>query len=342
MVGEAIGGVGRRQESSGLEEEALACGTGPEDRANEGETAAACGEEDPSTLVCTAGSRAATVASLGASGPPPPPDSLSTSTLPSMGSEALVSAYAASRARPVPPTSTAGTPPASSGQAPAGPIAPAPELPNALDLSCSLGIEGGPGSAAEAEAFGVSMHLGSDGASLEGSVLTMNGQQGDASGSLDLLSADAMLFRQGALYDAEAAVARGRLEYGDVSAQGALLDARSNVAVRGDDGSVGLHAGASYSLISGAVTVGDVTSLTLGTGIGGGARFGVGVRDRDGDGQPELCARGGFEAGVGVLVGVCAELTAPVGPEPTVADGAQGAGSADPEPAWGTGGRAGW
>ncbi|HOU90680.1 MAG TPA: hypothetical protein PLU22_06515, partial [Polyangiaceae bacterium] len=114
-MGDGVGGVGRRQESSGLEEEALACGTGPGDRANEAETAAACGEEDPSTLVCTAGSPATPAASSRASGPPPPPDSQSASTLPSMGSEALVSAYSASRARPVPPASTTSTPTAPSG-----------------------------------------------------------------------------------------------------------------------------------------------------------------------------------------------------------------------------------
>ncbi len=341
-MGDGVSGVGRRQESSVPEEEALACGTGPKDRASEAEAAAGRGEEDPATLACTASSAAAPAASSRAFGAPPPPDAPSAATLPSMGSRALVSTYSASRARSVPPTPPASTPPTPSGQATAGPIAPAPEPPSALDLSYSLGREGNPGSATEAEAFGVSMHLGSDGASFEGSALTMKGRQGGAPGSLELLSADAKLFRQGALYDADAAVARGSLEFGDVSAEAALLNARSHVAIRGDDGSVGLHAGASYSLVSGAVTIGDVTSLTLGASIGGGFDGGIGLRDRDGDGQPELCAHGNLEVGAGISVGVCAELTAPVGSEPTIADGAQGAGNADPEPAWGTGGRAAW
>jgi len=342
VVGEPVGGVGRRQESSVPEEGPLVCGTGPEDRASEAEAAAERGEEDPSALICSAAPAAAPAASSRASGLPPPADSQSALILPSMGSQALVSAYTATRARTVPPTPAAGAPPAPSGQATLGPSAPAPELPSALDLSISLGRQGQPGSAAEAEALRASIHLGSDGASLEGSALTLRGRQGGASGSLDVLAADAKLFRDGALYDAEAAVARGSLEYGGVSVQGTLLEARSHVAVRGDDGSVGLHAGASYSLISGSVTVGDVTSLTLGTGIGGGAEGGVGIRDRDGDGLAELCAHGDLQIGAGVSVGVCAELTAPVGPEPTTADGVQGAGNADPVSAWGTGGRAGW
>ena len=81
------------------------------------------------------------------------------------------------------------------------------------------------------------------------------------------------------------------------------------------DGSNGFNAAASADLVSiegtadfsafGGILEG---SLTAGGGIGVGGEVGVGFRDQDNDGKPELCARVGGKFGPGGTLGACLEL----------------------------------
>ena len=81
------------------------------------------------------------------------------------------------------------------------------------------------------------------------------------------------------------------------------------------DGSKGFNAAASADLVSiegtadfsafGGILEG---SLTAGGGIGVGGEVGVGFRDQDNDGKPELCARVGGKFGPGGTLGACLEL----------------------------------
>lgn len=87
---------------------------------------------------------------------------------------------------------------------------------------------------------------------------------------------------------------------------GELGTANAHAGIHNADGSTGLNAGAGAVAIAGEVTVsGKANSITLGAGWGVGGELSAGVRDKDGDGQPEVCFRVGAKF---ATVGACIEL----------------------------------
>jgi hypothetical protein len=126
----------------------------------------------------------------------------------------------------------------------------------------------------------------------------------DASGlELEAVSASGQI---GAQSEVQGAVARVGVT-GTLGAVGGDLGAaNAHAGVHNPDGSTGLNAGAGAVLIAGEVTVsGKANSLTLGAGWGVGGELSAGVRDKDGDGQPEVCFRVSAKI---VTVGACIEL----------------------------------
>ena len=128
--------------------------------------------------------------------------------------------------------------------------------------------------------------------------------------------------------DAQLAGARVSKSFGPVSAAGEALTARAYLKGQGDDGSTGLHAGLGLSAATATAvyTDGDGAEVTAGYSAGPGISAGVGLRDADRDGVPELCVSGSY----GVVVGVCSEGVEAVGSDPTVTEGASGTGGTAP------------
>ena len=138
------------------------------------------------------------------------------------------------------------------------------------------------------------------------SVSTQTGQQSSAEAALARVSIEGDKLTQADRKSVYAAT--GQLS-ADVVA-GKLHSGRYN-----SDGSEGFNAAASADLVSiegtadfsafGGILEG---SLTAGGGIGVGGEVGVGFRDQDNDGKPELCARVGGKFGPGGTLGACLEL----------------------------------
>ncbi|MCP3169630.1 hypothetical protein [Myxococcus qinghaiensis] len=87
--------------------------------------------------------------------------------------------------------------------------------------------------------------------------------------------------------------------------RGEIFTARANLGIRNSDGSVGINAGATATIVGGEVNLGHGgNSLTLGAAFGLGAEGSAGIRDVDHDGRIEQCARGSIGA---FTVGGCIE-----------------------------------
>lgn len=90
-----------------------------------------------------------------------------------------------------------------------------------------------------------------------------------------------------------------------VSTTWEAFSGRLGVGVDNRDGSCGLNAGGSVSLVGAELTAEySGNSLTLGGSLGQAAAGSIGLRDADGDGRPELCIR--LEGGPGIF-GACIE-----------------------------------
>jgi hypothetical protein len=126
----------------------------------------------------------------------------------------------------------------------------------------------------------------------------------DASGlELEALSASVQV---GAQHEAQA----GAVRVGFSGAKGAIAGeggtANAHIGIHNPDGSTGLNTGAGAVMVGGELTLGaNANSLTVGTGVGVGAEMSVGLRDKDGNGQPEVCFRLGVKF---ATVGACVEL----------------------------------
>jgi hypothetical protein len=126
----------------------------------------------------------------------------------------------------------------------------------------------------------------------------------DASGlELEAMSVSVQI---GAQHEAQA----GALRAGMVGSQGAIGaeagTANAHIGIYNPDGSTGLNTGVGAVMLAGEATVaGKANSVTLGTGIGVGAEGSIGLRDKDGNGQPEVCFRIGVKF---ATVGACIEL----------------------------------
>jgi hypothetical protein len=86
-----------------------------------------------------------------------------------------------------------------------------------------------------------------------------------------------------------------------------VFTARAAMGVHNADGSLGWNAGATAVAVGaeGTVQFGSASSLTAGASVGVGFEGSIGLRDADGDNQPELCGR----AVVGwATLGLCLEM----------------------------------
>lgn len=79
---------------------------------------------------------------------------------------------------------------------------------------------------------------------------------------------------------------------------------RVSRGIHNDDGSVGFNMGAQLTALGAEGTSGSVDSLTFGASAGVGAGGSFGVRDLDGDGEHELCAKVSYGP---LTVGGCVE-----------------------------------
>jgi hypothetical protein len=110
----------------------------------------------------------------------------------------------------------------------------------------------------------------------------------------------------GAQSEAQLAMARIGDPYGKVTGGVEVFTARAQLGIHNDDGSTGFNAGL------GATAVGAETTYTFDGGntltVGAAASLGIsgsiGLRDADGDGVDELCAR---YSGAIFTLGICAE-----------------------------------
>ncbi len=129
-----------------------------------------------------------------------------------------------------------------------------------------------------------------------------NGRVRDGSGVVDFGSVYAQRGVQN-----EAGATALRVEVGDDGSHIATkaFETEAHLGIHNPDGSRGVNAGATATLINAEVRVSDgANEATLGIGVGWGAEGSIGLRDADDDGHDELCAR----ATVGPLaVGACIE-----------------------------------
>lgn len=96
------------------------------------------------------------------------------------------------------------------------------------------------------------------------------------------------------------------------SVSGEAFTASAHVGIHNSDGSVGLHVGATATVVAVEATgAKSGSSSTMGLSAGRGAEAHVGVRDIDGDHKPEVC----FRVAMGpVIVGKCLEIPVVIKP----------------------------
>lgn len=110
----------------------------------------------------------------------------------------------------------------------------------------------------------------------------------------------------GAEHEAQATVLRVGFSDSHVAISGEAATVGAHVGIHNPDGSTGWNSGVGAVVVSAEGTVGDgANSVTVGTGVGIGAEGSVGVRDKDGNGKPEVCFRVGVKF---ATVGACVEL----------------------------------
>ncbi len=126
----------------------------------------------------------------------------------------------------------------------------------------------------------------------------------DASG-LELETATVSV-QVGAQSEAQGAVARASVSGAHGAISSDLGSANAHAGIHNADGSTGLNAGAGAVAIAGEATLaGKANSITVGAGYGIGAEGSIGVRDKDRNGQPEVCFRVGLKF---ATLGACVEL----------------------------------
>ena len=126
----------------------------------------------------------------------------------------------------------------------------------------------------------------------------------DASGlELEALSASVQV---GGQNEAQGAVARVAVSGSHGAIGGEAATANVHAGVHNPDGSTGVNAGAGAVWAAGEATIsGEANSVTIGAGIGVGGELSVGLRDKNGNGEPELCFRASLKF---ATVGACLEL----------------------------------
>jgi hypothetical protein len=185
-------------------------------------------------------------------------------------------------------------PPVPNAKAPATPAKPAvPQSTNNATRTSERELASGPYAAAGYSQGGHALHAGA---------ALVKGR--DASGlELEAVSVSGQI---GAQSEAQGAVGRVGVSGKLGGIGGDLATANAHAGIHNPDGSTGLNAGAGAVLIAGEVTLsGKANSVSLGAGLGVGGELSVGLRDKDGDGQPEVCFRVSTKF---AMVGACIEL----------------------------------
>lgn len=122
-------------------------------------------------------------------------------------------------------------------------------------------------------------------------------------GEVEAMSASV---QAGAQREAQVTVLRVGFSDSRVAVSGEAGTANAHVGIHNPDGSTGVNSGVGAVIVAAEGTFGDqANSLTVGIGVGVGAEASVGLRDKDGNGQPELCVRIGVKF---ATVGACVEL----------------------------------
>jgi hypothetical protein len=122
-------------------------------------------------------------------------------------------------------------------------------------------------------------------------------------GEVEAMSASVQV---GAQHEAQATALRVGFSDPKVTIGAEAGTANAHVGIHNADGSTGVNSG--FGLVAAAAegTVGDgANSATVGIGAGIGAEGSLGIRDKDGNGKPEVCFRLGVKF---ATVGACVEL----------------------------------
>jgi hypothetical protein len=118
-----------------------------------------------------------------------------------------------------------------------------------------------------------------------------------------------LALRRGEQNNIKVALTQAKLELadGDASVTAELGTVQLGAGIHNEDGSTGFNmvAGAAIASVEGTVSSG-ASSLTLGASLGLGVGVSGGVRDADGDGAKELCAKLAVP-GFPISVGLCIE-----------------------------------
>jgi hypothetical protein len=178
-------------------------------------------------------------------------------------------------------------------ETPFGPPPPPPRATNNATRTQERNLASGPYAAAGYVEGGHVLHAG---------VALAKGR--DASGlEVEAMSVSVQV---GAQHEAQA----GAVRVGFSGAKGTIAGeggtANAHIGIHNPDGSTGLNTGAGTVMVGGEITLGaNANSVTVGTGVGVGAEMSVGLRDKDGNGRPEVCFRLGVKF---ATVGACIEL----------------------------------
>jgi hypothetical protein len=139
------------------------------------------------------------------------------------------------------------------------------------------------------------------GDSLFAGVALLKGRAPKSTGEVEVASLSGQI---GAQTEVQLGFQRVGGTHGALSGSVEIFTARANIGIHNDDGSTGFNVGAGVTAIGFEGSVGVATRLTYGVAAGLGAGASVGVRDVDGDGTRELCARVSLGP---VTVGGCLE-----------------------------------
>ncbi len=120
------------------------------------------------------------------------------------------------------------------------------------------------------------------------------------------LEAVSVSVQVGGQSEAQGAVARVGVSGKRGSIGGEVGAANVHVGVHNPDGSTGVNGGAGAVWAAGEATIsGEANSVTVGAGFGIGGELSVGLRDKNGNGDPEVCFRASLKF---ATVGACLEL----------------------------------
>jgi len=206
---------------------------------------------------------------------------------------------------PAPAISSSAEP--AEGSSPAVPklVSSVPPLPSMLPPAASLPVSTANNNAERtSERIGIGPYAAAGtagGDSMYASVAALKGRDASSGAEVEVLSASIQL---GAQNEGQLTFVRVAGGSGALRGSTEAFTARANIGIHNDDGSTGLNVGAGAAAVGFEATIGRESSLTTGLAASIGYGASVGVRDVDGDGKTELCAR---VSGGPITIGLCVE-----------------------------------